>query len=82
MKLTETDISMTLTNLVLHICLPFYYFHSLVISIPNAETRAELETQVRVNVLPSLCRIHTSVLAKSYQWFHFGHIPFRSQLRE
>lgn len=55
MTVTETDISTTFANLSLHICLPFYYFHSLVISVPNAETGMELESQVRVNVLPSLC---------------------------
>lgn len=53
MKLTEIDINTRLTNLFLHIYLPFYYFHSLVISVPNAETRMELEPQVRVDVLPS-----------------------------
>ena len=55
MTVTEADMSTSFTNLSLHICLPFNCFHSLVISVPNAETGMELESQVRVNVLPSLC---------------------------
>jgi hypothetical protein len=54
LKLTGTDNSTRLTKLFLHIHLPFYYSHSLVISVPNAETRMEMESQVRADVLLSV----------------------------